>query len=422
MKRIFLILAILLIIFSLNAQNITLLHEGDTLTPGAEYPSVYQRAARIVEKEYPGVKVDLIQGTVQGALDITLETMVASGQAPNVVSITVMRASKFFRPGQALDLKLYAPEALKKYLPTILSRVTRDGKVYAFPMMNSPLGLSLNLNLAKEAGFKVPAPGANWTMDQFMEYCRLLKEKGKVGTIFFSASNPIPYVTAWWTSFGVEFFKNNDYSKVAINSPQTRAALAWMKDMMTKGYVQPNPSQLIDDDMVALWASGKVGAQPVLPGFFYEIDAKVKAGVIPAAFDTQWMPYPLTPGVKKTGIFFNYAVNVALDKKDKRLNEIGVRLASLGGDEYFQNIALATGQGVPSMFGLKTSKPEWHMDQLAALVTRDGAYDMGSETARYPSFRPIIMPLLAQFFEGKLDAEMFIKEYERQANEALQEL
>lgn len=419
MKRIILILCVFLMAFSLSAQKLTLLIEGDTMTPGAKYTSIYGHAAGIIQERYPGVTVDIIQGTVQGALNITLEQMIASGQAPNVVSVTVMRSSKLMRPGMAIDLKQYIPEVLKKYQPALLSRLTRDGKVYALPGVNSPLGLVINLTLADEVGWKAPAPGANWTMAQFMDFAAKLKEKGKLATVFFSASNPIPYVTSWWTSFGVEFFKGGDYSKVAINSPQTRTALAWMKDMIAKGYVAPHPDQLIDDDMVALWASGKVGAQPILPGFIIEMESKAKAGVIPKPFEFAWYPFPLTPGVTKTGTFFNYAATVAMDKKDKRINQIEAEIVALCADEDFQRPSTLAG-GIPTIIGMPVGKVEWHLDQLSALVARDGAYDMGSETAKYPTFRPVIMPLLAQFFDGKMDIEKFIAEYEKAANEALQ--
>jgi ABC-type glycerol-3-phosphate transport system substrate-binding protein len=399
--------------------RVTLLHEGDTQTPGAEYPTSYARAAGIVQKRYPGTTVEIIQGVVQGVVDVTLETMCASGQAPNVIALTVMRSSKFFRDGQGINLKEYIPEELKKYESSMLSRVTRNGKVYAVPSINSPLGLNINVTLAEEAGFKMPAPGSNWTMEQFMDFCAKIKAKGKYGAVFFAGSNPIPYVTCWWTSFGVKFFENADYSKVAINGPQIRAALAWMKDMQNKGYVAPNASQIVDDDMVALWAEGKVGACAIFPGFLLEVDAKVKAGVLKEPFKTQWMPFPLASGVAKTETFFNYAAIVAMDKKDKRVNKISADLAYLCADEGFQRPVIEVGSGISSLIGVANTNKAWHMQDLADIVNRDGAYDMGSETAKYPAFRPIVMPYLAKFFDGKIDAEQFIKEYEKAANEAL---
>lgn len=420
MKRLTLVLVAILCAFALNAQKITLLHEGDTPLVGQPWPTLFSRAAALIQERYPGVTVELIQGTLQGAVDMTLETMIASGNAPNVVAITVMRSSKLFKAGQAIDLKQYIPADLKKYEPAILARTTRDGHVYALPQTVAPLGLSVNVSLAEEVGFKLPAPGSNWTMAQFMEFARLAKTKGKYGTVLFSGSNPIPYVTAWFTSFGVEFFKGNDYSKVTINSPQMRAALAWLKDMVAKGYAAPNASQLIDDDMVSIFAEGKSAAQPIFPDFLGEIGAKVKAGAIPEAFKSAWYPFPLAPGVKSTGTFLNYGAVVAMDKKDKRLNQIGAELAVLCSDEGFQKPIVTQGSGVASIVGMANTNTARNMQQLADVVNKYGAYDMGGETPKYSAFRPVLMPLLAQFFDGKIDAEKLIKDYEKAANEALQ--
>jgi ABC-type glycerol-3-phosphate transport system substrate-binding protein len=405
MKRIILALLILLVALSVSAQKLILMTEGDALLENGKWPSRHSRAIQIIKERYPSVEVEFVDATagVQGGINVMLESYVASGRTPNVVVMTVMRSSKFFKAGLALDLKQYIPNELKKWEPVYLNRVTKDGHVYGLPCNGSGLALAINLTLAEEVGWKAPAPMSEWTMDSFMEFCKLLKPKKKYGTVLFAGSNPIPYVTCWWASFGVEFFKNGDYSKVAIDSPQTRKALAWMREMIDKGYTPPNASEIIDDDSVAMSAEGYIGANlwpPSSPG--------------------KWAryPFPTTPGVKTGGVFSNYEVALATDKKDKRINQISAELAAECGGEFWQTYNIIRG-AIPAIKGIAVPKLPDNGWQIAEIVKNFGIYDMGTETAKYPVFRPVIRTFLAQFFDGQINAETFIKEYTKAANESL---
>jgi ABC-type glycerol-3-phosphate transport system substrate-binding protein len=411
MRRVFLIVVLALVAFGLSAQKITLLHEGDIPFDGQKWASQFARGKQLIEAKYPGAKVEIIDavGGIQGHLNVMLESLVASGQTPNVVNLTIMRASKFFKPGQALNLKEYVPNELKKWDPQFLARTTKDGKVYAVVGTTWALALNVNLDLAAEVGWKAPKPGSEWTMDSFMEFAKLLKAKGKHGTVLFAGSNPIPYVTAWFASFGVEMFKNGDYSHVTIDSPETRRALAWMREMIDKGYVPDNASQIIDDDSVALSAGGTIGVNLWGPA------APAKSG---------FYPFPKASGVKTGGTFQNYTASLAIDKKDKKINQISAELAVLVVDDYFQNYMAGNfnpkvNPALPTMKGIKVIETASNVYQVADIVSRFGIYDMGAEGPKYPVFRPVIRPFLAQFFDGMIDAETFIRKYEEAANESL---
>jgi ABC-type glycerol-3-phosphate transport system substrate-binding protein len=414
MRRVFLIVLLALVAFGLSAQKITLLHEGDVAYEGLQWPTAFQRGVQIIEAKYPGVKVELIDasGGIQGGINAMLEALVASGQTPNVIDMTIMRLSKFFKPGQALDLKQYGADKLKKWEPQFLARVTKDGKVYAVTGTTWGLALGINLDLAAEVGWKAPEPTSAWSMDSFMEFAKLIKAKapGKYATVLFSGSNPIPYVTCWWASFGVEFFKNGDYSKVTIDSPQTRKALAWMRMMIDEGYVPPNASQIIDDDSVAMSAAGNIGVNLWNPS--------------PPA-KSAWYPFPKVAGVKQGGTFQNYTAVCAIDKKDKKINQVSAELALTIVDDFYQNYSAGNvndkvNPATPTMLGIAVRKTESNAYQVADIIKKFGIYDMGSEGSKYPAFRPVIRPFLSQFFDGVIDAETFIKKYEAAANEALQ--
>lgn len=411
MRRVFLVLLLALVAFSLSAQKLVFLHEGDAPFIGEKWPTAFKRAVDIIETKYPGVKVELLDasGGIQGHLNVMLESLVASGQTPNVIDMTVMRASKFFKPGQALDLKEYVPNELKKWDPQFLARMTKNGKVYGISGTTWALALNINLDLAAEVGWKAPAPSSEWTMDSFMAFAKLLKAKGKYATVLFAGSNPIPYVTCWFASFGVEMFKNGDYSRVTIDSPQTRKALAWMKQMIDEGYVPPNASQIIDDDSVAMSAGGTIGVNLWGPS---------------APAKSAYYPFPHVAGVKTGGTFQNYTAVVAIDKKDKRINQISAELAVAAVDEYWQNYMAgntnpAVNPALPTMQGIAVAKTASNMYQVAEIVRKFGIYDMGAEGSKYPVFRPVIRPFLAQYFDGVIDADTFIKKYEEAANEVL---
>jgi len=163
-----------------------------------------------------------------------------------------------------------------KFSKMVEEVISRDGRIYSFPMSTYILGLAVNMDLFKEAGLVeadgTPKQPKDWY--EMAEFAKQIKQKtGKDGFIMPTMNNAggwIFTVIAW--SFGTEFMKQDKDGKwiATFDSPECVEALQFIKDLRWKYDVLPH-NTLIDNggtsEAVAtgkaaiMLASGSVGNQ-----------------------------------------------------------------------------------------------------------------------------------------------------------------
>ena len=75
-----------------------------------------------------GIEVDVIVADITTGSTITIDTMIAAGEAPDVYTDYLPRTGKFVDPAYALALDDYLD--LSAYNPAIIGQLKREGKHY----------------------------------------------------------------------------------------------------------------------------------------------------------------------------------------------------------------------------------------------------------------------------------------------------
>ncbi len=167
----------------------------------------------------------------------------------------------------------------------------RKGRLFGFPQGAQANALFYNKALFAEAG--VAPPTADWTYDDLLAAAKKLTrdtngdgKPDKYGMRVFSPS----FAESWWPmvkAFGGEVLDGQ--GRVAIDSPQTRAAVDWMLKAMYADKVAPDP--------VATEALGK--SQALFPSGVVAMQFGIYARIQTAAqgrIDMGVAPLPKGPG------------------------------------------------------------------------------------------------------------------------------
>lgn len=121
------------------------------------------QASKDIEKRYPGMKIKMDNIPYTSYQD-KITTEIASGNAPDVISVEVSNFADLYLRGVFEELGPYAQKDgldMNAYYPSVVKRFSPDGKLYAIPSDTAPFGLVYyNKKLFKEAG--IPFPKADW--------------------------------------------------------------------------------------------------------------------------------------------------------------------------------------------------------------------------------------------------------------------
>ena len=238
--------------------TITVLHWGDQ----AEEQVVKNLVAKY-QADHPNVQIVRINPGSDN-YDSKLKTMMAAGTPPDVF---------YMRPETMPDLasmKLIAPledrfarepkSLTDDFFPILLDgfryntttqKVGAGGTLYGLPKDFTTAGFYVNVDLFKAAGVEVPYGG--WTWDQFKDDIRkitdLRKKKEYAGRDIYGGFFglwPDTLRNILW-SYGGDFFGPSGFKKLALDSPQSQAALQMIVDTRLKDCTSYNPSGIAKD-------------------------------------------------------------------------------------------------------------------------------------------------------------------------------
>jgi ABC-type glycerol-3-phosphate transport system substrate-binding protein len=199
------------------------------------------------QRRYPGVNV--IPAAYEYAVD-TFVPLAESGQLPTVFTTWFTEPPKLINGGFVRDIspELKALGWDAKMNPAIRELLTRDGKIYGFPMHSYALGLQINAALFREAGLVdangVPRYPKTW--DELAQTAVTIKQKtGSAGFVLLAKDNAGGWhftQIAW--GFGASFVVERNGRRIAqVNSPEAAAAMQWVKDLKWKyDVLTPDPT------------------------------------------------------------------------------------------------------------------------------------------------------------------------------------
>lgn len=190
----------------------------------------------------------------------------AGGQLPTLYSANFTEASQLISAGYAADLT----DTLKKhniydsFNKDIIKLVSKEDKVYAFPVSAYALNISGNVDMMTAAGLVeadgTPKQPKDW--NELVEFAvKIKKATGKPGFAIPTSNNCGGWIfmpIAW--SYGVEFMKKDGDKWVAtFNTPEAAAALQYVKDLKWKYDVFPRNTLIDQTEYHKLFGTGNVG-------------------------------------------------------------------------------------------------------------------------------------------------------------------
>lgn len=216
------------------------------------------------EEKYPGVEV--VPDT--WAFDLsTFYPKANSGKLPTIYNTHYTEVEKIVSAGYAADLsgKMKKDGFDKLLNPNVEPIITRDGKIYAYPISAHVNGLAYNVSLFKKAGLMnedgTPKQPKDW--NEMIQFAKQIKEKtGAAGFMFPTANKQGGWrftMFAW--SFGAEFMKQNEDGKwiATLNTAECEEALQFIKDLKWVHNVLPGNTLIDDQEYFKLFSTGQVG-------------------------------------------------------------------------------------------------------------------------------------------------------------------
>lgn len=236
---------------------------------GPELDSSNERKANF-EKENPDIKINPDTWT----WDLqTFYPKAAAGLLPNLYTTPFSEVSKLMDNEYLADLTevLKEGEYTDKFDKKVLSVISKDGKIMAFPQTAYTMGLTYNVSLFKKAGLMeadgTPKQPKDW--DELTEMAVQIKEKtGKPGLVLMTAENTGGWIftnIAW--SFGVNFMEQGKDGKwkATFNSDEMADALQWVKDLKWKYDVLPSNTIVNAGEGDKLFATGNAAMTVMHP-------------------------------------------------------------------------------------------------------------------------------------------------------------
>jgi len=134
--------------------------------------SFYAVLQKAFEARHPHIHIQFIKQNEGNKV----ETMIAGGDAPDIISIGVDKLHYYLEAGVFRDLTpMMSPadtDDLKSFFPVCVSPFVRDGHVYALPWSYVPFILFYNKNLFDREG--IPYPNDNWTWADYRSAAKRL--------------------------------------------------------------------------------------------------------------------------------------------------------------------------------------------------------------------------------------------------------
>lgn len=298
--------------------------------------SAYQEYKSLCEKKYPYITI------VPDPYHYSPETFVVmaeSGQLPTVYQTWFTEPQKIIACGYAADItqimKQYGYD--KDMKPTILSMLSKDGKIYGIPRDGYALGLYLNMDLFREAGLvdKNGLPDYPVTFAELAKTAQIIREKtGKAGMFFPTKDN----VGGWhftqlaW-AFGAQFEKKQDGKWIAnFNTPQAVAALQYVKDLKWKYDVLLPQTSLNWGDWIKDYGTGQVAMVFAAPDYIDAPTNDYKMSKDSIAI----VPVPKGPGGQFSlmgGTLYMFASNASKEQIDAAFKFLDIAGVTSKADE-----------------------------------------------------------------------------------------
>ncbi|MFJ9519915.1 ABC transporter substrate-binding protein [Kitasatospora sp. NPDC101801] len=383
---------------------------------------VYGDATNKVEKQIVETfnrtsKVKVVLDTVPGAdYQQKLQTVINTPQAPDVFfNWGGGSIQPFVKAGLLLPLDDFIardPGLKDNFLPSVFNSATVDGKPYGVPMRGTqPVLLFHNKKVLAEAGLTPPT-----TWDELIAASRTLKAKG-VTPIALGGADRWP--TLMWFEYLYDRVAGPGLFRKAVNgdpsawaSEDSRKALTTLRELVDAGAFGSNfdSVKFTDGGSPALVAKGKAAFE-LMGSWYYSTQQDGNPEFTKSGLG--YTGFPTVNGGKgdPADVVGNTNNFYSVLKKTKHPEAAAAFLKLMYSDE-FVKAQLAVGNlpttGNTVDFLDTAASPAYSKYQFE-LVKAAPSFQLSWDQAYPPSAGTPMQAAVQQFFNGKLDADGFVK-------------
>ena len=147
---------------------------------GAEFTTMQKLLKTDFQKRNPGITVKIVNVAGPNWGRQKVETLIAGGQAPDVMQLNTGQFEAFAARGALLDLDPYFTKDkvdLNAYVAGTWPGCKYTGKIYGTPRFLSVHATYFNRGMFRKAG--IPDPKSNWTWNEFRAIAKELTNPKK---------------------------------------------------------------------------------------------------------------------------------------------------------------------------------------------------------------------------------------------------
>ena len=212
-----------------------------------------------------------------------IQTMIAGGDAPDVIRIAIEGFELFLDNGIIVPLNEYEekyPEfaaLVSDNHEKLTEPFTVDGQIYGYGFDWNNVVTHINLNLLEEAGLEMP--DVEWTTEEFLEYAKAMTMTREDGTQTYGVYVPTSYfqLNAWLYNWGAAIL-SDDMTESVINSPEAVEMFQFLHDLIYVEGVAPIPDSATggEGEFMSNQIGMIFGGRWLLNGYntngFYDVD------------------------------------------------------------------------------------------------------------------------------------------------------
>jgi multiple sugar transport system substrate-binding protein len=209
-------------------------------------------------------RVELTVVPAGAAFTQKLGAALATGTAPDVISLNLVYAPYFASKGQLADITSRANDLgyVNKLNASELQLGTWNNEIYALPFTGDASALFYNKTLFKKAGLDPSKPPTTWA--EIKDAAKKISALGGgVSGYYFPGSgsgwNLFTFTPFIWASGGDVLTGEGANQKSNLNTQPVKDALAFYRDLWTSGVIDPSAQTDDGSQILTLFEAGKVG-------------------------------------------------------------------------------------------------------------------------------------------------------------------
>lgn len=215
-----------------------------------------------------------------------LQTSLGGGSGPDIFWMNGPNFYQYSTDGLIQNLEPFIKEDgefnKEAYLPAVVDLYSMEGELYAAPYFTDAVGLYYNKKLFDDAG--VDYPDESWTWEDIETVGEKLTnpDKGIFGYAAHTTVNQQGYYNLIHQAGG--YIINEDKTKSGFDSPESKEAFAFIKNLIDKG-ISPSTQKQIETESKQLFMSNKLAMLPAIsvntPEFHEALGGKLAVAPLP---------------------------------------------------------------------------------------------------------------------------------------------